>query len=57
MKKDVNRKQYELEFKQNAVKLTEKIGTVSTAECWWAFTMRLCSIPGVMSESFTITTT
>jgi len=24
MKKDVNRKQYEPEFKQNAVKLTEK---------------------------------
>jgi len=30
MKKDVNRKQPE--FKQNAVKLTEKIGVVSTAE-------------------------
>jgi len=31
MKKDVNRKQYEPELKQNAVKLTEKIGVVSTA--------------------------
>jgi len=30
MKKDINRKQPE--FKQNAVKLTEKIGVVSTSE-------------------------
>jgi len=32
MKKDVSRKQYEPEFKQNAVKLAENIGVVSTAE-------------------------
>jgi len=32
MKKDISRKQYEPEFKQNAVKLTEKIGVVSTSE-------------------------